>query len=161
MILWTHLDRWCIIKKEHSKKNDDWDVLGKAKLKEFFTKTKKISDVEDFNVWYEKNNKQAYIYYKYFHDDHDMLTQYMMLVNHTHFYLKNKVRKIYHLRASEQEKSTPFNKIQFLPCDINSLRGKYPPASDGWHPGEECYIEFAKQIHEHISNSYVNFNKYL
>ena len=132
-VLWTHMDRWCILKEDNN--HIEWDIPGKIKIYPGYPhKTD------------QRLLKTQEAYYKYMHDDFDMLTQYLTYINNAYFYLKNKVTNQYHIRASQPDKNLPFNQVDFLPIDLDSIRGNYPKATDNQHPGKEAYQEFVKQI---------------
>lgn len=152
--LWTHLDRWCIINAEgYTDENYyEWDLIDKAKLKDYIKTTKNIT-IDDINVHYKKENEKGYLWYKNFHNDFDMLTQYLALVNHAMYWLQSKVKKQYHLRATNYKLVLPFNETEFLPIDFQEIRERHPMANDGWHPGPEAHLEFAEQIFQHISQN--------
>ena len=91
--------------------------------------------------------------YEYNVDEHDIIQQGFLHINHADMYLKNKVKNIFHLRASENELNTSFNQVKFLNADIDDLRGHYPKALDDWHPGIECQEQYASQIKKEIQKS--------
>ena len=124
VFLWTHRDRWCMIKTHQ---------------------------IDPLNHWETDHNEKSKIWYKHFHDDFDMSTMYFALVNHANFYLQSKVKKIYNLVATENDQHMPnFNRIKFLQSMISEIREKYPKASDDWHPGPKAMKEYAKQIYTEI-----------
>ena len=124
VILWTYINRWCIIKGP--------------------------DQVHITDVHHSMFNKQSEMWYKYFHDEYDMLQQTFLHINHADMYLKNKVNNVFHLRASEPNLTTDFNQVDFLKTDIDELRQKYPKATDGWHPGIEFQEEYASRIKKEI-----------
>ena len=143
VILWTHIDRWCIIKGEDPL-TQDWDIP-----REGFKRQPSLKDDVD-NIHHSMMNKRSEMWYKYFHDEHDIIQQGFLHINHADMYLKNKVKNIFHLRASENELTTSFNQVKFLNADIDDLRKRYPRANDDWHPGIECQEQYASQIKKEI-----------
>lgn len=137
VVLWTHMDRWCILKPDNQ--HVEWDIPNKIKT---------YSNYKDETDLMVLKTQEAY--YKYLHDDFDMLTQYLCYINHANTHLKSKVNKQYHLRASQLDKTLPFNQVDFLPIDLNSIRGNYPKATDNQHPGKEAYHEFVKQMNNYV-----------
>ena len=144
VILWTHIDRWCIIKDKDSLPHD-WDI-HREDFKHQFSRHK--DDVT--NIHHSMMDKRSEMWYKYFHDEHDIIQQGFLHINHADMYLKNKVKNVFHLRASENELTTSFNQVKFLNADIDDLRKRYPRANDDWHPGIECQQEYASQIKKEI-----------
>tara|TARA_B100001057_G_scaffold481223_1_gene554991 strand:+ start:2278 stop:2901 length:624 start_codon:yes stop_codon:yes gene_type:complete len=136
VVLWTHMDRWCILKKDNN--HLEWDIPGKIVL---YEKRKPESTLQV---------KVSEAYYKYLHDDFDMLTQYLCYTNHAANYLDELVGVHYHLRASEIDKNLPFNSVDFLPVDLDLIQQDHPKATDGIHPGKEAYTEFVNQINNQI-----------
>jgi len=137
VILWTHMDRWCVLKDDDN--HIEWDIPGKI----HFYKDRKPKSV--------LSTKTAEAYYKYLHDDFDMLTQYLCYINHAYTYLQDKVGSQYHVRASQQDITLPFNRVNFLPIDFQEIRENYPKATDDHHPGKEAYAEFVTQINNVVN----------
>ena len=106
VVMWTHMDRWCVLKDDDN--HIEWDIPGKI----HFYKDRKPKSV--------LSTKTAEAYYKYLHDDFDMLTQYLCYINHAYTYLQDKVGSQYHVRASQQDITLPFNRVNFLPIDFSS-----------------------------------------
>ena len=71
-------------------------------------------------------------------------------INHANFYLKNKVKHVFHLKASEPNRVADFNETHFLKTDIDELRQHYPTALDNQHPGIEFQEEYASRLKEEI-----------
>ncbi len=138
VILWTHMDRWCVLKDDDN--HIEWDIPGKI---HFYEKRKPRNDLVE--------TKTAEAYYKYLHDDFDMLTQYLCYVNHASSYLQNQVKSQYHVRASQPDKTLTFNRVNFLPIDFQEIRENYPTATDDHHPGKEAYTEFVRQINNVVN----------
>ncbi len=137
VILWTHMDRWCVLKDDDN--HIEWDIPGKI----HFYKDRKPESALSI--------KTAEAYYKYLHDDFDMLTQYLCYINHAYTYLQDNVGSQYHVRASQQDITLPFNRVNFLPIDFQEIRDNYPKATDDCHPGKEAYTEFVTQINNTIN----------
>ena len=153
VILWTHIDRWCIIKNDDRADRrgylpeQDWDIPREG----FKPHPSEKDDVD--NIHHSMMNKRSEMWYKYFHDEHDIIQQGFLHINHADMYLKDKVKNIFHLRASENELNTSFNQVKFLNADIDDLRKRYPRANDDWHPGIECQEQYASQIKKEIQKS--------
>ena len=174
VILWTHINRWCIIKGDDpfDRKGplpaNDWDLPREGFSYPASSKVDNINYDYLFNnteshvtqphpdqvhitdVHHSMFNKQSEMWYKYFHDEYDMLQQTFLHINHADMYLKNKVNNVFHLRASEPNLTTDFNQVDFLKTDIDKLRQEYPTATDGWHPGIEFQEEYASRIKKEI-----------
>lgn len=154
VVLWTHMDRWCILqdtqRRGRSGTGDhvEWDIPGKI---QFYPDYKHPTDM--------KLVKTAEAYYKYMHDDYDMLNQYLCYTNHANYYLKDKVKKQYHVRASEQETTLPFNNVDFLPIDFERCQGDFPLATDNQHPGKEGYAWFVEQIDSLVNKELEKLDK--
>jgi len=137
VVMWTHMDRWCVLKDDNN--HIEWDIPGKIRL---FPKRKQPSPLSE---------KTAEVYYKYLHDDFDMLTQYLCYVNQAHEHMKPLVENQYHLRASEPDKTLPFNRVEFLDVDFTEIRDSCPTATDDQHPGKEAYTELVRQINNVVN----------
>ena len=135
IILWTHFDRWCVIDERG---DEDWDIP-------FDSLNQDHTDIQNRMI-----NKQSEAWYKYFHKEYDMTQNAYLHINHADFYLKNKVKHVFHLRASEPNRVADFNETPFLKTDIDQLRLKFPTALDNQHPGIEFQEEFASKIKEEI-----------
>lgn len=124
-ILWSYFDRWCIIKQDQ---------------------------IERFNVWDVKKNQKTQDYYEHFHDDYDMLIQYLLMVNHAQQYLDNKgITKQIHLTVDPIDKNFSWNQVRFVPVYLDDYRKQFPRAQDNQHPGAEAYKEFAKQVYRYYN----------
>jgi len=166
VVLWTHINRWCIIKGDDpTHRNDglpaqDWDLPREGY--EYLPKTIAENINYDYlfanpesnvtNVHHSMFNKQSEMWYKYFHDEYDMLQQAFLHINHADMYLKSKVKNVFHLRASEPHLTTNYNQVKFLKTDIDKLREHYPKALDDWHPGIEFQQEYASRIKKEIED---------
>ena len=148
VVLWTHINRWCIIKGDDTLVDGvpehDWD-LPREGFYNPYTDEPKVTDVH-----HSMFNDLSKMWYKYFHNEYDMLQQTFLHINHADMYLKNKVNNVFHLRASEPNLNTEFNQVKFLKTDIDELREHYPRATDGWHPGIEFQEEYASRIKKEI-----------
>ena len=137
VILLTHMVRWCVLKDDDN--HIEWDIPGKI----HFYKDRKPKSV--------LSTKTAEAYYKYLHDDFDMLTQYLCYINHAYEHIKPLVENQYHLRASEPDKTLPFNRVKFLDVDFTEIRNSLPTATDDQHPGKEAYTELVRQINNVVN----------
>tara|TARA_B100001057_G_scaffold481223_1_gene554990 strand:+ start:1640 stop:2281 length:642 start_codon:yes stop_codon:yes gene_type:complete len=148
VVLWTHMDRWCILKDTPKRgidatgHHEEWDIPNKIVMYPGYLHSKD-----------EMMLKKQEAYYKYIHDNFDMLTQYLCYINHAHNYLKNKVSKQYHARASEIDKTLDFNRVDFLPIDFDEIRTKHPKATDNQHPGKEAYAEFVNKVDKLVGST--------
>lgn len=125
IILWSHLDRWCIIKSDQ---------------------------VESLNVWDVEKNHKTRTYYEHIHDDYDMLVQYLLMVNHAKQYLDSqRVAKQIHLTANPIDQNFIWNQTEFVPVDMSYIRKQFPKAQDNHHPGSEAHKEFAKQVYRYYN----------
>ena len=151
VICWTHKDRWCLIKSPtNTEQYEEWDIDEIADMKGYLKVTKNL-EIENFNQWQTENNPKGKMWYKHFHNDFDMIVNYFALVNHANYFLQNKVKKVYHLSATENNYPIPvFNETKFLNAQLHQIRKQFPPALDGWHPGPEAMEEYAKHIHKEI-----------
>jgi len=136
-ILWTHMDRWCVLKNDGD--HLEWDIPGKFK------------DYSDRKPEPALSRTTAEAYYKYLHDDFDMLTQYLCYVNQAYEHMKPLVKQQYHMRASQQDITLPFNRVNFLPIDFQYAQTNFPLATDNCHPGKEGYTWFVEQINSIIN----------
>ena len=143
IVLWTHMDRWGILKEDGD--HFQWDIPGKI-------------------IWYPSmppvpplEKKTAEAYYKYLHDDFDMLTQYLCYVNQAHEHMKPLVEQQYHVRASQQDLTLPFNRVNFLPIDFQYAQTNFPLATDDCHPGKEGYAWFVEKIDECVNRKGVRW----
>lgn len=148
-ILWTHLDRFCILQDTHrtgpnaSGDHIEWDIYQKPTIRIY----KGYKTDSDFLL---QRKKEAY--YKYIHDDFDYLAHYLALINHTYFYLKDKVKAQYHMRVDYRDAVLPFNEVDYLPIDFCAIRDLHKKSHDGVHPEKEGYAEFVKQIDRCVNN---------
>jgi len=138
VILWTHFDRWCVI-NEHG--DEDWDIPFDDSDQDYNDTT----DIQNRMI-----NKQSEAWYKYFHKEYDMTQNAFLHINHADLYLKNKVKHVFHLKASEPDRVADFNETQFLKTNIDEIRNHFPKATDNWHPGIEFQQEYASKIKEEI-----------
>ena len=143
VVLWTHMDRWCVLKNDVD--HLEWDIPGKFK------------DYSNRKPESALSRKTAEAYYKYLHDDFDMLTQYLCYVNQAHEHMKPLVKNQYHVRASEPDKTLPFNRVKFLDIDFNEIRDSFPKATDDQHPGKEGYAWFVEQINTCVNRKGVRW----
>lgn len=153
VILWTHMDRWCIIKETTSLTNTDidtdWDIY--PDMKENYRKnTGQIT--LDISPNFSKEDKLMYLWFENFHDEYDMDLQYYLHVEHTNQWLKDKCKKVYNLKASELERNAFFSNTSFLSTDIGTIRKQHPRALDNHHPGKEAMEFFAQSVYEEIAN---------
>ena len=138
VILWTHMDRWCVLKNDGE--HVQWDIPGKFK------------DYPNRKPEPVLSKKTAEAYYKYLHDDFDMLTQYLCYVNQAHEHMIPLVKQQYHIRADVDYKTVlPFNRVNFLPIDFQYAQNNFPLATDDCHPGKEGYAWFVEQINNTIN----------
>ena len=151
VILWTHFDRWCVINEPGSKdwnKNPshsiDWDIPFE------FSKQDYDNYDEATNIHHRSINGQSKAWYRYFHKEYDMTQNAYLHINHADFYLKNKVKHVFHLKASQPDRVADFNETSFLKTDIDKMRYHFPPALDNLHPGIEFQEEYASKIKEEI-----------
>lgn len=156
VILWTHINRWCIIKGDDSTNRYDglpsheWELPRKGFWDPYEGQSNRPAESIVTDVHHSMFNDLSKMWYKYFHDEYDMLQQTFLHINHADTYLKNKVNNVFHLRASEPDLTTDFNQVKFLKTDIDELRNHYPTATDGWHPGIELQEEYASRIKKEI-----------
>lgn len=161
VILWTHLDRWCIIKEgSKSSKETDYDLLEESKTT--YLKNTKGWSIEDINVWFnDKDQKYMKLWYENFHDNFDMLTQATALINHAQYYLKDtlysdKGKSQFHFSAADDKtifninEELQFNEVSFGNVSFNDIRRNYPKALDNHHPGKEAHEKFAYELKKQI-----------
>jgi len=126
IVLWSHLERWCILHKHKS--------------------------LTKIGPWL--NNKISKFYYKKMHNDFDASTDFWCRANHIYSLLKGQGVSQYHLVIEDLDKlgvKTPWwNQINFLPIYLQQIHTKHPVALDGMHPGQDAHKEFALQIVDHI-----------
>ena len=148
VILWTHMDRWCVITEEmlltNTQPMTDWDIYPDDKER-YRVRTGQL------NITPSRDDELMEMWYGNFHNELDMTLQYYLHVNHAHEWLKDRVKNVYHLKASETERVAFFNNVSFLKTDLNSFRHDYPYAMDNAHPGKECMEEFANRIYNEIN----------
>ena len=123
-ILWTHLDRWCVIKP---------------------------NGVTPINQWEVDNNTMARQFYDHLHDQFDMTTQTILMMEHIQMFLNKSGIKQIHLLAETFESKFSWHNCKIAPIDISKIRTQYPLANDNHHPGPQAYKEFAKQIYRHYT----------
>ena len=123
-VLWSHLDRWCVIK------HDDITVI---------------------NQWETDKNVIAKEFYTHLHNDFDMTTQSLLMMNHTKMYLDTLGVKQIHMIAKPMDTDFAWNTCDIAPIDMSIIRKKYPLANDNHHPGPQAHKEFAKQIYRYYT----------
>lgn len=165
IILWTHMDRWCIFldledRKYHKKTiANGFDIYPEIKEeyyknieqgdKEF--KTKKMTPAQ-----YNEDNYWMRTWYENFHTEYDMDLNYYLHVNHANTWLKSRVKTVFHLKASELNRVAEFNETEFLTTSINKIRENYPKALDNHHPGPEAMEAFASEVYSEIKTKLNN-----
>lgn len=123
-VLWSHIDRWSIIKENKKVKN--------------------------FNQWHIKTDPEVTYYYEHFYDRYDLSITFWLMVNHAKNFLDSQGLTNYHINASEVNYDFDWNNIKFPNIKMDQLREKYPKANDGNHPGPLAHLEFASQLYDVI-----------
>ena len=158
VIGWTHKDRWCIIKNDFIQKtNDDFnsddpevvmnfDIPQLAGTDEY----EKVTGYIDVGPWGTDSKKVSDMFYRYFHDDYDMMINYFALVNHADYYLKERKIKTIHINMAQHEDKPEFNNVNFLPIDFQAIKDNNPKAKDNWHPGPKAFEIFTDKVYNLI-----------
>tara|TARA_B100000035_G_scaffold312040_1_gene322698 strand:+ start:3303 stop:3983 length:681 start_codon:yes stop_codon:yes gene_type:complete len=155
VILWTHMDRWCIIYEDHRGDIDyqDWDIYADEKEKYRNTTSKTNVGMKNLNPGnYNEEDKLMHLWYEHFHTELDMTLQYYLHVVHANTWLNNRVSKVYNLKASEPDRVAFFNDVPFLKTDMDTMRNNYPKALDNHHPGPLAMENFAESIYQEMHN---------
>lgn len=150
VVLWTHMDRWCIINKNaaNQKEYKDWDIYPdikeKYRLNTGYYGRRMLPN-------FPPEDKLMHMWYENFHDEYDMDLQYYLHVAHANTWLKDRVKNIYNLKASELDRYAWFNEVEFLKTSINKIRQQHPKALDNHHPGQQAMEHFANDIYTEIN----------
>ena len=151
VILWTHMDRWCIIKETtsltHTNIDTDWDIYPDM-IQEYRQNTGQT--LININPNFSKEDKLMYLWYENFHDEYDMDLQYYLHVAHANSFLNSRVKNIYNLKASELDRQAFFNEVDFLKTNINYIRRQHPKALDNHHPGKDAHEDFTQKVYEEL-----------
>lgn len=126
IILWTHKDRWCILK-------DDKNTI-------------------DFFPSYIEKRELTRTFYSQFYDEYDITETYSLFVDHANRFIKGKGLKVYNLDSNLSPMALKYTDIEFLKTDINEIRRRHPKALDNSHPGKEAHLEFANQVYNEIKD---------
>ena len=138
VILWTHMDRWSIIKKDDL---TDWDIYPETR-KKYLNNT---------NFTPNNRDKLMHIWYEHIHDEWDMTQQYYLHVEHANLWLTHRCNRVYNLRTNSK-RSTHFSTVDFLNSDIERIRSRHPKGSDNHHPGASAHREFAESVWQEMRN---------
>tara|TARA_B100000900_G_scaffold112299_1_gene93925 strand:- start:2830 stop:3525 length:696 start_codon:yes stop_codon:yes gene_type:complete len=155
VILWTHMDRWCILYEMNTGKIEyqDWDIYPDQKDEYRDTTSKTDVGLKDLNPGlYNEEDKLMLMWYENFHTEIDMTMQYYLHVAHANSWLKNKVSKVYNVKASESNRVAWFNEVPFLETEMDTMQETYPTALDGHHPGALAMEKFAESIYDEMLN---------
>lgn len=145
VVLWTHWDRWCTIRK-----NEDLLYLRAHP-----------SVVEEKSRSHYNNDKRMYAeaYYTHIHDAYDSKIDFLLRCNHLHTYWNSIGIKNFHYTvrkpASDLEKELKqWNQTPISDTTLMYYRTKYPEdlALDGTHPGSKVYGLFAKKVYDEIKD---------
>lgn len=152
VILWTHMDRWCIITRDTDTTHDsktEWDIYPDIK-QDYRQNTGQT--LININPNFSEEDTLMYLWYENFHDEYDMDLQYYLHVAHANNWLKDRVKNIYNLKASELNRQAFFNEVDFLKTNINYIRRQHPKALDNHHPGPLAMEKFAEYVYQEIQN---------
>lgn len=127
VVLWTHLERFCIIHEDNS--------------------------VEKIGLWHALNNKTNKAFFKYIWNEHDMKVDMHIRIDYVKGFLDKKGIKNFHARSSLKSKlEAAWITTEMLKCSMNQVSDNYPKALDNMHPSLEAHEEFAKRIHKEIAS---------
>ena len=90
-------------------------------------------------------------FYDHLHDDFDMTTQTILMMEHIQMFLNKSGIKQIHLMVETVESKFSWQNCKIAPIHISKIRTQYPLANDNKHPGPQAYKEFAKQIYRHYT----------
>ena len=138
IVLWSVLNRYCIIKNSPT-----------------------YSETQSFSPF--DKNLEAVNFYKYLHNDFDMISDFYIRCNHLHSFLNNKIKLINHgildhtlrhkiYKVHNADYRVKFNKILFLTTFFPDIKKNCPAALDNSHPGLEAHTQFAEEIYNEIKN---------
>ena len=158
VIGWTHKDRWCIIKNDFiQKSNDDFNSDDPEHVTNFdipqlagTDEYEKATGYIDVGPWGTDSKKVSDMFYRYFHDDYDMMINYFALVNHADYYLRERKIKTVHINMAHHEEGPDFNNVNFLPIDFQTIKDTNPKAKDNWHPGPKAFEIFTDKVYNLI-----------
>lgn len=125
IVHWSHLDRWCIIEEDF---------------------------VNKIGFWNTKKNKQSKVFFKYLHNEYDMLMDLNCRSDHIERYLTDLGIEHYHLLVHDNYRKhiARWNSAKICSISTNEIRKILPRALDGSHPGPEAHKELANQIYKEI-----------
>lgn len=145
VILWTHFDRWCTVRKNE-------DTIYLRAHPSVVTKNKE----QHYNT---DKRKYAEAYYTHIHDSYDSKVDFLLRCNHLHTHLNSMGIKNFHYSARKpintfEPELLKWNKVPSSDTTLMYYRKKYSEdlALDGKHPGSKVYGSFAKKIYDEIKD---------
>lgn len=127
-VLWTYLDRWCVIKED---------------------------SIDNFLA--RRKDRANQYYYQFLHDKHDLWLDSFTRINFAKLFLDKKSIKNLHfvMHNTILEKVPTWSKVNFENMFMDEYRFKHPLGLDDAHPGEAAHQEFGLEVAKRI-NSFIS-----
>jgi hypothetical protein len=123
VVLWTFVDRYCILKNENS--------------------------IDKIGPWIDTEHSKQY--YRRFHSDFDSLNDTYLRYNHLRSYLNDLGLLNHHISIENLENFLPkWNLKNFLPLEIRKIADSYTKTKDNLHPGFEAHQAIATALKQII-----------
>lgn len=125
VVLWTHLDRYCVITEN--------------------------GIVKPYGSWLTSISKENKMFFKHIWNEYDMKIDMHTRIDYINYFLSKKQIKNYHAYLNNFNKITDdWFSTTMLKSSMSEIRNMYPRALDNMHPGLEAHNVFAHNVYREI-----------